>query len=140
MDDFEEPAYGDEQEVRIEDLGAPEKGADLFLYRLGKHLRARFRARPTALILVTGLVFMLLLPGSTLMNSPTHIVRPTLAPSQQRPACSATAITINAQDITTWQRLPSTPISTGTATVYICSGSIQLIIFPGSSDSATPQP
>jgi hypothetical protein len=84
IDDFKEADSWDENEVRIEDLGAPDQGFSSFLFSLGKKLQGAVRVRTTLVTLVlTVCLPALLLPGSTLMRSVTHIPHSVSSTSQR---------------------------------------------------------
>ena len=99
MDDFKDQEFG-EDEVQIEDLGAPKKGFPVFLFSLGEkwYAAARFRHTPAALVGLVCLLLFLLLPGITLPRS----VAPVSRPASQTMTCVAIAISPTA--VTTWLR------------------------------------
>jgi len=140
VDDSQEPEYWDDNEIEIEDLGAPDKGLDLFIFSLGKKMRAtpRFRAMPVALALTMSLLAILVMPGSSLMRPAVPAAQSGSATSRQLKECSVVVIpTIDIAHL-------STPISSSTVTVYSC-GSMQIFpeppITPASpSQGNTPQP
>jgi hypothetical protein len=63
MDGFHDPDGWEDQEVHIEDLGAPEKGLDRFLFSLGDkwHAASRFWRPSTVRMVPLGVLAFLLL-------------------------------------------------------------------------------
>lgn len=70
MDGFHDPDGWEDQEVHIEDLGAPEKGLDRFLFFLGDkwHAASRFWRPSTVRMVPLGVLAFLLLSSSALLS------------------------------------------------------------------------
>lgn len=134
MDGFKKLDCWDENEVHIEDLGAPEKGLGFLFFSLEKKVRAaaRFRTHPVALVFLVCL-FALILPGSAHLSPAVHAP---FSAAQQKQACFeiVVASTSTTEVGTTWTSNPVIHLQPGFGTVYACSTS------PGRSSSKTPQP
>jgi hypothetical protein len=122
MDGFEEQIPWDENEVQIEDLGAPDKGIGVFLFSCGRKLHTvsvRFRLMLAVLIITACLLALLLLPGSMLL-SPVAPAHPPSTPSPQyiqAPGCNYKLVTPT--EITNWLRQVA-PESPGVIVIYNC--------------------
>ncbi len=70
MDGFHDPNDWEDQEVHIEDLGAPETGLDRFLFSLGDkwHVVSRFWRPSTLRMVPLGVLVFLLLSSSALLS------------------------------------------------------------------------
>lgn len=104
MDDFKKQESWDEEEVQIEDLGAPRKGLAGLLFSFGEkwYAATRLRSMPVTLIRIAFLLLLLLLPGSAFLRTVTPISRPASLSSQQHITCIDIAISPTA--VTTWLR------------------------------------
>ena len=104
MDDFKEQDSWDEEEVRIENLGAPNKGLASFLFSCGEKLYAalRLRSMPAALLLIACLILFLILPGSSFLRTVAPVFHSPAHGSQQHITCID--ITISPTAVTTWLR------------------------------------
>jgi hypothetical protein len=119
MDDFEEEEAWDEEEVQIEDLGAPRRGLNAFLFSCGEKWSAAARSRrtPVALACVLSLLLLLLLPGSTLLRPATSVSHS--IPSTSRQTIICIDIIISPTAVTTWLRQVA-PTSSGGVILHEC--------------------
>lgn len=104
MDDFKEQEAWDEEEVQIEDLGAPRKGLAGLLFSCGEkwYAATRLRSMPVTLIRIIFLLLLLLVPGSAFLRTFAPVSRPASLSSQQHITCID--ITISPTAVTTWLR------------------------------------
>lgn len=144
MDDFNEQEDQTNNEVQIEDLGAPAKGVSLLLYTSGKKLRAApyVRVLPAIFLLAASLLAIFFLPGSSLLHPAPPASYDVSSSSEQEGACSVVIIPTR---VVSWHSHLSTPTIYGTVVTYSCS-SIQIQInslSPTTLDPGqivTPQP
>ena len=137
MGNHEEPECWNDHEVQLEDLSVPDKGFRLFLYVLGENLNgaSRFRVRPIALLCTIGLLCILFLPSSALLNPTVLTPHSTFTTSQQNIACQE--ITVNSKDINL-HIPPSIPTPPDSVTLHMCStNNVHFITIPV---SASPGP
>lgn len=104
MDDFREQEHWDEEEVRIEDLGAPRKGLAGLLFSCGEkwYAATRLRSMPVTLVRVIFLILLLLLPGSAFLRAVAPVSHSASLSAQQHITCIDIAISPTA--VTTWLR------------------------------------
>lgn len=128
MDDFKEPDYFDDDEVRLEDLDVPDKGSRAFVYMLGEklHMATYFRPRLVAPFMCTIiLILILFLPGSALPRSTVQPARTTVTTSHENASCHD--VTVNSKDIN-WRIPPSIPTPPDSVTLHLCtSGSVEIM-------------
>ncbi len=138
MDDFSE--RWDDNEVQIEDLGAPAKGFARLIFSFGANIHARLRVMRVALILAVSLLAILSLPGSSLLRLATSGPR-----SSSTRSLGECYVVANSTASVIWRLHSSTPIPSGSVIRYMCNnGSLFRIApgnaGPGASEDNTPQP
>ena len=125
----------DENEVQIEDLGAPDKGFARFIFPFAANIHARLSVTRVALILAVSLLAMLSLPGSSLLRLTATGPRSssTGSPRECYVLADSTAGVI-------WRLHSSTtPVSSGSAIRYMCTNGSLFRIAPGSAGPAAPE-
>jgi hypothetical protein len=138
MSDFHEQDTGDQDEVEIVDLGAPDKGLSRYFFTLGEkwHAAASLRVKLVVLVVALSLLIAVLQPGSSFVNNQTPDAR-LLIPTYALPYkidCT-TAISITTSQEITWHLFSSTSSNQGV--VIVCSSGKPLLL-PSSNDGKNP--
>src|SRR5450759_3489361 len=125
MSDFHEQDTGDQDEVEIVDLGAPDQGLSRYVFTLGEkwHAAASLRVKLVVLVVALSLLTAVLQPGSSFVNNQipgAHLPTPMYALPYKIDTidCATAIISTTSQEIT-WHQFSSTSSSQGV--VLVCS-------------------
>ncbi len=117
MRDQHKPDTWNQDDVEIEDLGAPDRGFSRYLFALGEqwHTAGPLRARFFTLLIALCLLLAVLQSGASRVNiqtpgAPQIAPRPSLHSTIYIFECATTIMFTNSHDqATTWQQVVSTP-------------------------------